>query len=310
MSKSQLALLLKEAKAFLNLSSGKSNVGRGGPDSEEQDYDLPPEIWLDILDFVPPSQHTYLPLRLVNHRLKNVMDTRVLELNEVLVDLPAPVVTEQDRIALFHDQEKERLHFLEYEDTIVEKYIDEFSTAALEQAFADLKRFTREKNPLNVYKRHLALKEINRRIIELEIERQRDALQDPFGFYPTLDLSDCFLTRFPTSVLIDPKLKAIWHAVERLILAQNQITYIPQAITHLTNLTTLLISHNALTALNHLPAKIKTLDIRYNRFSVLPNVKESVYAIPKGEWKVTKRLTKADMIKTQQPNKKGIRRSL
>ncbi len=138
------------------------------------------------------------------------------------------------------------------------------------------------------------LDQLNISIIKARIEKSPNAT--------ILNCGECFLTRFPRVMLDLPELKG----VKTLFLYHNNLTRLPVEFGKLNELETLDLSHNQLTALpvemGILPLKLLFLD--YNKFTVLPVIKEEVLLVTnekdaQGQIRSFRLTSKADLLATQ-----------
>lgn len=231
---------------------------------------LPPELQLAILNALPPDEKNYLPLRLVNAKCKAITDQdlylNLLNAPEVLAQTQQPIVSDDDKTALYQQQKKEMDYLLANKDKIFQ--LSGLDVEKVKKAFSDISILSKYPcDAFSLYQRHKALDVINCLLIERKIDLTKVVLL----------CTESFLTRFPITLLRDPKYQTYFSALKTINISNNFLTQLPAELFQLPCITVMNASHNQITTVN-VPAKVeknlKIIDLHSNEIrdlcSLLP----------------------------------------
>lgn len=251
------------------------------------------DILAMIFSMLPKQQ--FLPQRLLNKRCQKIIDLQRLNRSSSQDIIQQVIQTEVEQNALLLSQQHEIDCLLVNKRAILNTPKLETQVIRpdeeLIKAFKEVESLPNDNRLFSLYRRHIALNNINLHII-MNV-RDFNQLYDMFTFNKVVDLSGLYLTRLSPMLFDNPNLA---HFPLVLNVSNNCLTQLPCSIVHLKKLQILDLSGNSLVKLpeninefehletvflannnlRELPVglvtlkKLRHLDIRRNCLQVLP----------------------------------------
>ncbi len=220
-----------------------------------------PQLVNDIFLLLPPNQ--YLPMRLLNQNCKKIIEGHLVRRHLC-----------PSQITLFEEQQKEIECLQQNKKAILRTPKLSGAVRADEElinAFAEIDKLPNDCSVFSLYRRHLALNDINLHIIYNKINPSQ--LFDMFVFNKVIDLSGLYLTRLPSDIFGIFSHPDYFKLPLALCVANNCLSQLPLDLIRLVNLRVLDLSNNKISAIPvniHVLSELETFLLANNSLSTLP----------------------------------------
>ncbi len=221
-----------------------------------------PDLISLIFGLLPPKQ--FLPMRALNKRCKAIIEASLIN-THVRPSQICLFESQQNEIDCLLANKKAILRTPKYGSGVV-RPDDE-----LKKAFAEVEKLPNVHSSFSLYRRHLALNDINIHIIYNRLNYEH--LSDMFTFNKVIDLSGLYLTRLPSDLFELFCNQGFYRLPIVLCAANNCLTQIPLSLTRLFNLKVLDLSANKLQAIPyniHAFTELETLLLANNYIETIP----------------------------------------